>query len=60
MEDVTVGQYTMMMQARTVPEHRLDVARALRYGAVSRLRAEGIAIHAPVPPPPPAPPGGRP
>jgi len=45
MEDVSVGQYTMMLQARTLPEHRLAVARALRFGAVSRLRAEGITIH---------------
>lgn len=45
MEDVSVGQYTMMLQARTLPEHRLAVARAIRFGAVSRLRAEGIAIH---------------
>ncbi len=47
MEDVSVGQYTMMLQAKTLPEHRLLVARALRAGAVSRLRAEGIAIHGP-------------
>jgi moderate conductance mechanosensitive channel len=54
MEEVAAGQYTMMMQARTVPEHRLTVARALRYGAVSRLRAEGIAITAPPAPAAPA------
>jgi moderate conductance mechanosensitive channel len=49
MEDVSVGQYTMMIQAKTHPEHRLLVARALRAGAVSRLRVEGIAIHGPMP-----------
>jgi len=47
MEDVTSGQYTMMLQARTLPEHRLVVARAIRFGAVSKLRAEGVAIHSP-------------
>jgi small conductance mechanosensitive channel len=45
MEDVSAGQYTMMLQARTLPEHRLAVARALRFGAVTRLRDEGIAVH---------------
>lgn len=49
MEDVSVGQYTMMLQARTLPEHRLAVARAIRFGAVSRLQAEGIAIHSHAP-----------
>jgi small-conductance mechanosensitive channel len=46
MDDVAIGQYTMMLQARTLPEHRLVVARAIRFGAVSRLRAAGVAIHA--------------
>lgn len=56
MEDVTAGQYTMMLQARTLPEHRLLVARSIRFGAVSRLQAEGISIQAAAPPaaPPPA------
>jgi small conductance mechanosensitive channel len=49
MEDVSVGQYTMMLQAKTLPEHRLQVARAIRAGAVSRLRSEGFAIHSPLP-----------
>jgi len=48
MEDVAAGHYTMMLQARTLPEHRLAVARAIRYGVVRRLRDEGIAIGAPV------------
>lgn len=49
MEDVSAGQYTMMLQARTLPEHRLLVARSMRIGAVSRLQAEGIAIQAAAP-----------
>jgi len=48
MEEVSVTQYTMMLQAQTLPENRVTVARAIRMGAVARLRAEGIAIHAPV------------
>jgi small-conductance mechanosensitive channel len=47
-EDVAPGQYTVAIQAKTHPEHRVVVARALRYGAIARLRSEGIAIHAPM------------
>jgi small-conductance mechanosensitive channel len=47
-EDIAPGQYTVLIQARTLPDHRLTVARALRYGALSRLRAAGISSHAPV------------
>jgi len=57
-EDIAPGQYTVLLQARTLPDHRLTVARALRYGALSRLRAEGISTHAPVAGPP-SPVGGR-
>jgi moderate conductance mechanosensitive channel len=48
-EDIAAGQYTVLLQARTLPDHRVTVARALRYGALSRLRAEGISTHAAVP-----------
>jgi moderate conductance mechanosensitive channel len=47
-EDVGAGQFTILLQAKTVPEQRLVVARALRFRALERLRAEGIAIHGPV------------
>ena len=57
-EDIASGQYTVALQARTLPDHRLTVARALRYGALSRLRAEGISTHAVIAGPP-APVGGR-
>ncbi|MGE5177004.1 MAG: mechanosensitive ion channel family protein [Hyphomicrobiales bacterium] len=63
MEDVTVGQYTMMLQVRTLPEHRFTVSRALRMGIVTRLREAGVLLHSAaasdVPPPPsPAPTAG--
>ncbi len=57
MEDISPGVYTMTLQAKTYPDHRLTVARALRQGAITRLRAEGIASHAPVAGPPPSPAG---
>lgn len=47
MDDVAIGQYTMMLQVRTTPENRYTVSRALRSGAVSRLRESGVALHAP-------------
>lgn len=47
MDDVAIGQYTMMLQARTTPENRYTVSRALRSGAVTRLRESGVALHAP-------------
>jgi small-conductance mechanosensitive channel len=49
MEEVANGLYSMAIQANTYPQHRVTVARALRQGAIARLRAEGIATHAPVP-----------
>lgn len=45
MDDVSAGQYTMMLQARTLPEHRYTVSRALRMGAVTRLREAGVVLH---------------
>ena len=43
-EDVGPGHYTLLLQAKTVPEHRLVVARALRRSLIQRLLAEGIAM----------------
>jgi moderate conductance mechanosensitive channel len=43
-EDVGPGHYTLLLQAKTVPEQRLVVARALRRSLIQRLRAEGIAM----------------
>jgi moderate conductance mechanosensitive channel len=43
-EDVGPGHYTLLLQAKTVPEQRLAVARALRRSLIQRLRAEGIAM----------------
>jgi small-conductance mechanosensitive channel len=44
-EDVNTGQFTLLLQAKTVPEQRLFVARALRLAILERLRAEGISLH---------------
>jgi moderate conductance mechanosensitive channel len=45
-EDVGPGTYTLLLQAKTVPEQRLAVARALRRKLIQRLRAEKISIAA--------------
>jgi hypothetical protein len=45
-DDVSAGQYTVLIQARTRPENRHPATRALRLAAIRRLRAEGIALHA--------------
>jgi small conductance mechanosensitive channel len=57
-EEITSGQYTVLLQARTAPEHRYAVGRAMRLGAMTRLLSAGIALHAPEGAPPPAPPNG--
>lgn len=44
-DDVSAGQYTVLLQARTRPENRHPATRALRLAAIRRLRAEGIALH---------------
>lgn len=44
-EDVNTGQFTLLLQAKTIPEQRLFVARALRLAILERLRAEGISLH---------------
>ena len=59
-EDVNTGQFTLLLQAKTIPEQRLFVARALRLAILERLRAEGISLHTAAgtegtPPAPPAP-----
>ena len=43
-DDITGGQYTVLIQARTRPENRHPATRALRLAAIRRLRAEGIAL----------------
>ena len=43
-EDVSGGLYTVLIQAKTRPEHRHPVARALRLAALRRLSAEGISL----------------
>ena len=47
-EDVGAGQFTLMLQAKTVPEERLAVSRALRLAALESLRVAGIVSHAPI------------
>ena len=44
-DDVSAGQYTVLIQARTRPENRHPATRALRLAAIRWLRAEGIALH---------------
>jgi len=44
-EDMTEGQFTLLIQAKTVPEQRLAVSRALRLAVLERLRSEGITVH---------------
>ena len=44
-DDVGQGQFTVLMQAKTIPEQRLAVARALRLAVLERLHQEGISIH---------------
>jgi small conductance mechanosensitive channel len=46
-DDVSAGQFTMLLQARTIPENRHAVARALRMGAIRSLQKAGLALHAP-------------
>lgn len=48
-EDIGVGQYTLLLQAKTVPEQRLVVSRALRRSILQKLRAEGVDIGNPGP-----------
>ncbi len=44
-DDVSTGQFSLLLQAKTVPEQRLAVARALRLAILERLLAEGISLH---------------
>ena len=41
------GQYTVLLQALTAPEHREMVGRALRLGAMRHLSAAGVLLHVP-------------
>jgi small conductance mechanosensitive channel len=43
-DDVSAGQFTVLIQAKTRPENRHPVTRALRLAALRRLRAEGISL----------------
>lgn len=45
LDDVSGGQFTVLIQGRTRPENRHPATRALRLAAIRRLRAEGIALH---------------
>ncbi|HET9941280.1 MAG TPA: mechanosensitive ion channel family protein [Candidatus Eisenbacteria bacterium] len=47
-DDVGTGQFTIMLQAKTVPEERLAVSRMLRMAALESLRAAGVLVHVPV------------
>jgi small-conductance mechanosensitive channel len=47
-DDVGTGQFTLMLQAKTVPEERLAVSRMLRMAALESLRAAGVLVHTPV------------
>ena len=47
-DDVGTGQFTIMLQAKTVPEERLAVSRMLRMAALESLRAAGVLVHTPV------------
>jgi hypothetical protein len=44
-DDVGAGQFTILIQAKTVPEQRLAVARALRLAVLERMRDESISVH---------------
>lgn len=50
-EDVAPGYYTLLLQAKTIPEQRLVVSRALRRRVIHRLREEGVWIAAGPEPP---------
>jgi small conductance mechanosensitive channel len=45
-EEVSAGQFTILLQVRTLPEQRLAVSRALRLAAIERLRVAGMTLHA--------------
>jgi moderate conductance mechanosensitive channel len=53
-EDVAPGYYTLLLQAKTIPEQRLVVSRALRRRVIHRLREEGVWIASGAEPPLPA------
>ena len=46
-EDVLPGQFTLLIQAKTVPEQRLAISRALRLAVLGRFRASGVQVHTP-------------
>ncbi len=44
-EDVSAGQFTILLQVRTRPDQRFALTRAIRLAAIERLRAAGIELH---------------
>lgn len=46
-DEIRGGHFTILLQARTSPEDRFTVGRALRLGAIRHLSAAGVALHAP-------------
>lgn len=44
-DDVAVGQFTILIQGRTRPENRHPATRLLRLAAVRKLREEGISLY---------------
>jgi small-conductance mechanosensitive channel len=43
-DEISAGQFTVLIQAKTRPEHRHPVARALRLASMRRLRSAGISL----------------
>jgi small conductance mechanosensitive channel len=43
-EDIGPGQYTVLLRAQTAPAQRFEVARRLRFAALTRLHSEGIRL----------------
>lgn len=48
-EEIGLGQYTVLLRALTPPAQRFEVARRLRFEALARLHAEGIRLSTPSP-----------
>jgi hypothetical protein len=43
-DDISAGQFTVLIQAKTRPENRHPVTRALRLAAMRRLQSAGISL----------------
>jgi small conductance mechanosensitive channel len=46
-EDIGPGQYTVLLRAQTPPAQRFEVARRIRFAALTRLHSEGIRLGPP-------------